>query len=139
MYTSNQAKDSVVGRGQAMITLVWRVIRDSPIALTTREVCVAVNGVSKTYCQNVDGRGGHCRWAFSRSDAELTYHLVVPPCRYRFTDVIRTIKLLAERGDIKRAKVLMRDHESKWGYEYYKLNYTREEQLYARLGRKPLA
>jgi len=122
-----------------VIALVWRVVRDSPVALTTREVCVTINGVSKTYCQNVDGRGGHCRWAFARPDATPSYHLVVPPCRYRYPDVIATLKLLAERGDVKRVRVLMRDRESKWGYEYHVLNYVREGQLYARLGRRPLA
>jgi len=121
-----------------MITLVWRVIRNSQIALTTREVCTLVNGVAKDYCKNVDGNGGHCKWAFSRSDGKPTYNLVVPPCRYRYVDVIKVIKLLEKRGDIRRVKVIMRDHDSKWGYEYYKLNFVNDEQLYMRLGRIPL-
>jgi len=121
-----------------VIAAVWRVVRDSPVALTTREVCVLLNGVSKAYCMDVDGRGGHCRWAFSRPDAKPSYHLVAPPCRFRYPDVIAALKLLAERGDVKRARVLMRDPLSRWGYEYHVLNYTREGQLYARLGRQPL-
>jgi len=122
-----------------MITLVWRVVRDSPVALTTREVCVLLNGVSPEYCQNVDGRGGHCRWAYHRGDGfDNGYHLAVPPCRYRYVDVAKTLKTLAERGDVKRATVVLRDRQSRWGFDRFVINYVREGQLYAKLRRNPL-
>jgi len=122
-----------------VIALVWRIIRESPIALTTREACVLLNGVSQSYCQNVDGRGGHCRWVYHRGDGfNNGYHLVTPQCRYKYTEVAKTMKTLAERGDVKRTTLVLRDRQSAWRFDRFTLNYVREEQLYARLGRKPL-
>ena len=114
---------------------ILKVVRLSPIALTIREICCAVNGVHKDFCMNVDGHGGRCIWFYRRPKHEKqAIRLVKPPCRFRATDVIVSVNELARAGLVRRMDIYLRDTLSAWGMDRHVLVFYDENQLRSRTG-----
>ena len=117
-----------------MYAPIVRVLRSSDTALTTREICCAINGRPRDYCLNVDGNGARCVWWFRRPRHEKQrIRLVKPVCRVRSLDLYPYLKVLVERGIVKRWEGYLPDPLSVWGYDRHVLYYVNEEQLRKRL------
>ena len=118
---------------------ILHVVRCSPVALTTREICCALNGKRRGYCLNVDGGGGRCVYWFRRPSHEpQRIRLVRPDCRFSPLALYRYLKELVSRGLVKRYEIYLRDELSTWGYDRHVLYYVTEDQLRRRLKSKSL-
>jgi len=113
---------------------IIRVIMGSDVALTTREICCALNGKPKDYCMNVDGKGSRCVWWYRRPKHESQrIRLAKPDCRIRPIELYPYLKRLVSMGVIKRWEGYLPDKYSTWGYDRHVLYFAREDQLYKRL------
>ena len=111
----------------------------SGVALTTREVCYVLNGVSRGYCLDVDGEGGRCVWWFKGSRHESQrVRLVKPGCRVSPLRLFSVLNELVRRGLVRRYVLYLRDEFSSWGYDRHVLYYVSEEQLRRRLKTRSL-
>ena len=120
-----------------MLAAILRVVRSSDEALTTREICCAINNVSKDYCLNVDGRGGRCIWWYRRPKHETQrIRLAKPRCRVTPIAVMRYLNRMTKMGILKRWEGYLPDRLSRWGYDRYVLYYERDTQLRKRLSRE---
>jgi|GEM_PF-3242297 len=119
--------------------IIYEIVRCSQVALTTREICCLLNGVDKSYCLNVDGKGSRCIWWFRRPRHEKQrIKLAKPICRYNPLSLYRHLNYLVKLGLVKRIELYLRDPLSTWGKDRHVLYYTTEEQLYKRFKSKPL-
>jgi len=125
-----------------MIVLILEAVRSSDEALTTREICCTLNNKPKDYCMNIDGRGARCVWWYRRPRHEsCRIRLAKPDCRIRPLDLYPYLKILVERGLLKRWEGYLPDRLSRWGYDRHVLYYVSEDQLEKRLAKeigKPL-
>ena len=114
---------------------ILKTVCSSPVALTIREICCAINGINRDFCMNVDGRGGRCKWFYRRPRHEKqAIRLVKPPCRFRAIDVISSVNELARMRLIKRVDTYLRDRLSAWGMDRHVLVFIDEQQLRNRTG-----
>ena len=122
-----------------LYSMIYRIVKESEYALTTREICVKVNGVSKDYCLNTDGKGCRCFWWFRRPEHEpQRIRLCIPKCKVDPRRLYRILNKLVSHNLIKRYKVYLRDELSTWGYDKHVLYYVSEDQLRSRLKTKSL-
>ena len=113
---------------------ILRILRSSETALTTREICCILNGKSKDYCLDVDGKGARCLWWYRRPSHEAQkIRLVKPDCRIDPRRLYTVLKELLEQGLIRRKRIYLRDNLGTWGYDRHILYYVDDSQLELRL------
>ena len=120
-----------------MFVLIMNAVSSSEVALTTREICCALNNKPKDYCLNIDGNGGRCIWWYRRPRHESQRIRLVKPT----LELYPYLRLLVEKGLLKRWEGYLPDRLSKWGYDRHVLYYVSEDQLEKRLAKelgKPL-
>jgi len=118
---------------------VLLAVKSSRVALTTREICCALNGKPRDYCLNVDSEGSRCIWWYRRPKHEKQkIKLVKPNCKVNPLSLYRDLEVLVKSGLLKRMELYLRNPLSTWGRDRHVLYYVDEEQLHNRLKTKPL-
>jgi len=116
---------------------ILEIVKNSPHALTIREICCLLNEKPFNYCMNIDGNGTRCIWWYRRPLHEretYTCKLGYPNCRYNALRVIQLVNELVKEGKLKKKLEHLRDDLSKWGRDNFKLIYVSDEQLRKRIG-----
>ena len=89
-----------------------------------REICCFINNKPYSYCMNVNGKGGRCKYWYHRPKHESqAIKLVEPNCKTKPSYIIKVLKELEKNGYVKSRIEIRTDKLSPSGFDHFRVYY----------------